>query len=99
MSDVYDETRKPRMELFRLQFAGRLREKMRTNKKKNDDLARVTGLALSTIDSITCGRQNVNPMDLVAIAEEVGCSVNFLLTGKSGKRAELRCEKKCVASN
>ena len=82
MSDVYDETRKPRMELFRLQFAGRLREKMRTNKKKNDDLARVTGLALSTIDSITCGRQNVNPMDLVAIAEEVGCSVNFLLTGK-----------------
>ena len=87
------------MELFRLQFAGRLREKMRTNKKKNDDLARVTGLALSTIDSITCGRQNVNPMDLVAIAEEVGCSVNFLLTGKSGKRAELRCEKKCVASN
>ena len=89
MSDVYDETRKSRMEMFRLQFAGRLREEMRANKKKNDDLSRATGLALSTIDSITCGRQNVNPMDLVAIAEEVGCSVNFLLTGKEWEKGQV----------
>lgn len=81
-NQIDNESRKEQIRDFRFGVADRIRDRLKANKMKNDDLALATGLSINTINAITCGRQNVNPMDLSVIAEELGCSLDYLMTGK-----------------